>query len=352
MPSNTIGELFKLTTFGESHGPGLGGVIDGCPSRIPLQEEDIQTELDKRRPGKNKSSTPRQETDQVQLLSGIFEGQTTGTSIGFFIPNNNPQPKDYSQLKDIYRPGHADYTYDAKYGIRDYRGGGRSSGRETVSRVVGGAVAQKFLSCHNIQAFAYTKEISGIQAELIEPKNAQKYPYFAPDPSVVQLWDRKIDKTKKKGDSVGGTVEIQVHGVPPGLGEPVFDKLDAKLAYALMGVGAIKSVEVGSGLEAAELPGSQHNDPITPDGFKQNNAGGVMGGISSGQPIIVRATVKPIPSIYIEQQTITKDGEETSLQIQGRHDVCAIPRIVPVLKAMVNLVIADMWLLQSARQSG
>lgn len=351
MSSNTIGKKFKLTTFGESHGPGMGGVIDGCPSQIPLREEDIQAELNRRRPGKNKSSTPRNEADQVQLLSGIFEGKTTGTSIGFFIPNNNPQSKDYSFLKEVYRPGHADYTYQAKYGIRDYRGGGRASGRETVSRVVGGTVAQKFLSFHNIHSFAYTRDISGIQAELIEPENAQKYPYFAPDPSVVQIWDRKIEKTKKKGDSVGGTVEIQVQGVPAGLGEPVFDKLDAQLAYAIMGVGAIKAVEIGSGLEAAELPGSQHNDPLTPNGFTQNNAGGILGGLSSGQPILVRATVKPIPSVGIVQQTINKNGEEVPLQIKGRHDVCAIPRIVPVLKAMVNLVLADMWLFNAAAQN-
>ncbi len=350
MTNNTFGKIFQLTTFGESHGPGIGGVIDGCPAGIELDESVIQAELDKRRPGQSPGSTSRQEPDKVQLLSGIFEGKTTGTPIGFFVPNSDQRSKDYNELKNIYRPGHADYTYEAKYGIRDHRGGGRSSGRETVARVVGGAVAQKFLARYGVQVLAYTRELGGIEAEVISPEKAQDRRCFAPDPSVIDLWNKKLEKVRQSGDSIGGLVEIQAHGVPPGLGEPVFDKLDARLAYALMGVGAVKAVEIGVGLEAKELTGKQNNDPILSEGFGSNNAGGILGGISSGQSIIVRTAVKPIPSIAIAQQTTNSQGKEVSLRIQGRHDVSAIPRIVPVLKSMVLLVLADMWLLQQAQR--
>ncbi len=346
MSGNTFGRLFRLTTFGESHGPAMGGVIDGCPSGLPLSEKEIQEELDKRKPGQTAASTTRKEPDQVQILSGIWQGLTLGTPIGFYVPNTGQESKDYEQIKDIYRPGHADFSYEAKYGIRDYRGGGRASARETVSRVVGGAVAQKFLSGNGISILAYTRGLGGIEAEVISPQKAQDRDYFAPDPSVVQLWNNKIQEVRKAGDSVGGVVEIQVQGVPAGLGEPVFDKLDARLAYALMGVGAVKSVEIGAGRDAAELLGSQNNDPLFKTGFGQNNAGGILGGISSGQPLVVRAGIKPIPSIGLSQKTLNKEGQEVSLKIEGRHDVCAIPRVVPVLKAMVALVLADMWLLQ------
>lgn len=352
MSGNTFGRLFRLTTFGESHGPALGGVIDGCPSQVPLSEEDIQQELDRRKPGQSSASTARRETDQVSILSGIFEGQTTGTPIGFVIKNEDQRSRDYDQIKDVYRPGHADFTYAAKYGIRDYRGGGRASARETVSRVVGGAVAQQLLNQCHASVFAYTKEIGGIEAEIISPDKAQERPFFAPDPSVIQLWDNKIKQVKQAGNSVGGLVEIQAQNIPPGLGEPVFDKLDARLAHALMGVGAVKAVEIGVGMDAAEMLGSQNNDPIGRKSFTQNNAGGILGGISNGQPIVVRAAVKPIPSIYIPQQTLNAQGQEVSLQIKGRHDVSAIPRIVPVLKAMVCLVLADMWLLDRAGKLG
>jgi chorismate synthase len=349
MSSNTFGKLFQLTTFGESHGPGIGGVIDGCPAGIDLDEADIQAELDKRRPGRSPGSTRRQEPDKVQLLSGTFEGRTTGTPIGFFVPNSDQRSKDYNELRGVYRPGHADYTYEAKYGIRDHRGGGRSSGRETVARVVGGAVAQKLLAHFGIKVFAYTRELGGIEAEVISPDQAQDRRCFAPDPSVIDLWEKKLEKVRQSGNSIGGLVEIQAHGVPAGLGEPVFDKLDARLAYALMGVGAVKAVEIGVGLEAKELTGAQNNDPILTDGFGSNNAGGILGGISSGQPIVVRTAVKPIPSIAISQKTTNSQGKEMSLQIKGRHDVSAIPRIVPVLKSMVLLVLADMWLLHQAQ---
>ncbi|GAB6887351.1 chorismate synthase [Desulfothermus okinawensis JCM 13304] len=346
MSGNTFGKVFRLTTFGESHGIGLGGVLDGCPPGIELSVEDIQAELNKRRPGAHLGSTTRKEKDRVEILSGVFEGYTTGTPIGFFIKNEDQRPKDYSQIKDIFRPGHADFTYEAKYGIRDYRGGGRASGRETVSRVVGGAIAQKFLKTKGIEFLSYTKELGGIAAEVIAPQTAEELPFFAPDPSVIDLWKERVEDVKKQGDSIGGIVEVQVIGVPPGLGEPVFDKLDARLAYAVMSIGAVKAVEIGSGFDAAHLTGSQNNDYITKEGFTSNNAGGILGGISSGQPIVLRAAIKPIPSISIPQKTINKRGQEVSLEIKGRHDVSAIPRIVPVIKAMVALTIADMYLLQ------
>ncbi len=347
MSGNTLGRLFRLTTFGESHGLGLGGVVDGCPAGIELTEEDIQREVEKRRPGGGHiGSSSRSEMDKVRLFSGIFEGKTTGTPIGFFIENQDHRPRDYSHIKDIFRPGHGDFTYEAKYGIRDYRGGGRSSGRETVSRVVGGAIAQKFLSLRGIKVIAYTRELGGIAAEVIAPQTAEELPFFAPDPSVIDLWKDRIEEVKKEGDSIGGIVEVQAIGVPPGLGEPVFDKLDARLAYAVMGIGAVKAVEIGAGFEVAQLKGSQNNDYLTKEGFLSNNAGGILAGISSGQPIIVRATVKPIPSISLPQKTMNSRGQEVSLQIRGRHDVSAIPRIVPVIKAMVSLTLADMYLLQ------
>lgn len=352
MPGNTFGTFFRLTTFGESHGPSLGGVIDGCPAGLALSQEDIQLELDKRRPGQGLSTSPRKEGDQVQLLSGVYEGQTTGTSIGFMVANQDQRSKDYDHLRNLYRPGHADYSYRQKYGVRDHRGGGRASARETVCRVVGGAIAQKILAANDIQTLAYTRELGGIQAEVISPEKAGERPYFAPDPSVLELWQNKIEEVRKMGDSVGGIVEITATNVPAGLGEPVFDKLDARLAYALMGVGAVKAVEVGAGREVAELMGSQNNDPLSRDGFIQNNAGGILGGISTGQPITARATVKPIPSIDLPQQTVNAQGEEITFTTKGRHDVSAIPRIIPVLKAMVSLVLADMFLMQqSARLS-
>ena len=347
--NNTFGRLFQLTTYGESHGPAIGGVVDGCPPGVHVTESVIQAELDQRKPSANEASTPRAETDQVRIHSGVFQELTTGTPIGFSIPNRDSRPQDYSELKKAYRPGHADYTYAAKYGLRDHRGGGRASARETACRVVGGAVAKQFLAEKGISAVAYTRKLGGIEAEVISPDRAAELPYFAPDPSVVQLWEKKLSATRQAGDSLGGIVEIQVHGVPPGLGEPVFDKLDARLSQALMSVGAIKCVEIGAGLEAAELTGSRNNDPILKKGFSQNNAGGILGGISSGQTIVLRAAVKPIPSINKPQRTVNNRGQEVTLQVDGRHDISAIPRIVPVLKAMTLLTIADMWLLHQSR---
>ena len=351
MSGNTFGTLFQLTTFGESHGPAVGGVVDGCPPGIALSEAVIQTELDRRKPGQGGvASTARQEDDAVRLLSGVFEGLTTGTPIGFVIENQDQRSRDYSKIKDVYRPGHADLTFDAKFGRRDYRGGGRSSGRETVSRVVGGAIAQELLRAQGIHVSAACVELGGIPAVLRDyggaahPELAR--PFFSADENVVAAWEDRVRAVKAEGDTRGGEAEIRASGVPAGLGEPVFDKLDARLAYALMGVGAVKGVEIGAGCGAARSLGSGNNDAMTPQGFLSNNAGGILGGMASGQEIIARVFVKPIPSIAKEQQTVNSRGEAVRLCIGGRHDICAIPRIVPVLKAMVLLTLADFVLLQ------
>ncbi len=346
MNGNTFGTLFRLTTFGESHGPGIGGTIDGCPPNLPLDESCIQVELDKRKPGGNIASTARKEDDHVEILSGVLEGKTTGTPIGFLIRNTDHRSRDYSNVKDIFRPGHADMSYTAKFGIRDYRGGGRASGRETACRVAGGAIAEQLLQSVGITVTAATVELGGIAAETMDFDNAEGRAFFACDDAVIAQWEERIRSVKKQGDTVGGVVEVRAHGVPAGLGEPVFDKLDARLAYAFMSVGAVKAVEIGAGVSAARLLGSQNNDPMTPEGFLSNNAGGILGGISSGQDIIVRAAIKPIPSIAQPQRTITMSNEATEITIGGRHDISAIPRVVPVLKAMLRLSLADMVLLQ------
>lgn len=361
MSGNTIGRVFCLTTFGESHGPGLGGVVDGCPAGIALDEVVIQRELDRRKPGQGLGTTSRKEADRVRLLSGVFEGRTTGTAIGFFIANEDQRSRDYGPLEFLHRPGHADITYQAKYGIRDYRGGGRSSGRETVCRVVGGAIAQEVLAAQGVAVTAYTVELGGIGLESgnrseaasgpgwkVDLEGVANRPFFAAHAGLVGQWEERIKEVRGQGDTLGGIVEILALGVPAGLGEPVLDKLDARLAYALMGVGAVKGVEIGAGFEAARMLGSTNNDPILADGFASNNAGGVLGGISSGQPLVIRVAVKPIPSIAKPQITVDRQGREHELRIGGRHDICAIPRIVPVLKAMVCLTLADMLLLHRA----
>jgi chorismate synthase len=347
MAGNTFGTLFRLTTFGESHGPALGGVIDGCPAGIVLDEAQIQAELDKRRPGQGGLAvTARQEPDRVRLLSGIFEGQTTGTSIGFVVENTDQRSRDYGEIKDIFRPGHGDMTYQAKYGLRDYRGGGRSSGRETVARVAGGAVAAAFLHTQGVTVRAVTVELGAIPATRIDLDGAEERPFFAANQDVIEPWQERVKAVAGQGDTLGGIVEIHALGVPAGLGEPVFDKLDARLAGALMSVGAVKGVEIGAGFRAAGLTGSQNNDPMGPDGFLSNNAGGILAGISSGQDLVVRAAIKPIPSIGQKQQTVDRFGQARTIRVGGRHDICAIPRVVPVLAAMVRLVLADMILLQ------
>ncbi len=350
MSGDSFGRIFKVTTFGESHGPGLGGVVEGCPAGIFLDEGTIQKEMDMRKPGQGLTSTRRRESDRVKILSGVFEGKTTGTAIGFYIPNEDQRSRDYSSIMSIYRPGHGDITYDAKYGFRDYRGGGRSSGRETASRVAAGAIAQAFLEKMGMSVLAYTIELGGVRAGFKSRDEIFNNYFACPDPDVVPVWEDLVKECRNQGDSLGGVVEIAAHGVPAGLGEPVFDKLDARLACALMGVGAVKGVEIGRGFDAARLRGSENNDCLTKDGFVTNNSGGILAGISSGQPVIARAAVKPIPSIAKTQKTITSQGLETEISIGGRHDISAIPRIVPVLKSMFMLVLADMYLLHRSRK--
>lgn len=359
---NTFGSIFRLTSFGESHGAGIGGVIDGCPAGLVLDEEFIQAELDKRKPGSANAGlagTTRREADKVQFLSGVYEGKTTGTPLAFFVENSNQKSGDYAKLAHTYRPGHADRAYDEKYGCRDPRGGGRSSARETIARVVGGAVAQLYLKKHGINVVAYTEAIDGIYANNFGAFSLEKCEerlFFAPNESVIPHWQERIEEVRKELDTLGGVVSIEAHGVPAGLGEPVFQKLDACLSYALMSVGAVKAVEIGAGTQVSISRGSQNNDTMYYDDGKlcyiSNNAGGIEGGISNGQPILLKAYVKPIPSVAKEQKTVSKQGENMSLSIGGRHDICAIPRIVPVLKAMTAMTLMDMFLLQKRMEKG
>jgi chorismate synthase len=348
MSGNTFGKVFRVTTWGESHGPALGAVIDGCPARLPLTVEDIDLELARRRPGTSVHTTQRREPDKVQILSGVFQEQTTGTPISLIIFNQDVKSEAYEPLKEIFRPGHGDFTYQAKYGIRDHRGGGRASARETAARVAAGAVAQKILDTLNITVLAYTLELGGIRARQFSWESMSKNPFFCPDPEAAAAMADRVQAIKEQGDSLGGIVEVRVQGCPAGLGEPVFDKLDAILAKALMSIGAVKGVEIGSGFAAAAMTGSRHNDPLTPAGFVSNHAGGILAGISNGDDIIVRAAVKPIPSIAQEQQTIDRQGHPKTIKIGGRHDISAIPRIVPVAAAMVKLALADCILRQKA----
>ncbi len=343
MPGSHFGRLFRITTWGESHGPALGVVIEGCPSGLPLAEEDIQRDLDRRKPG-GRLSSPRKEKDRVQILSGTFEGLTTGTPISLIIHNTDVRSRDYSRLADVYRPGHADRTYEQKYGLRDWRGGGRSSARETAARVAAGAVARKFLQERGIWVKAHTVELGGVAARALHWETIEENPLLCADPAAAAAMEARLLEVKHLGDSVGGIVEVCAGGCPPGLGEPVFDKLDARLAGALMSIGAVKGVEIGSGFRSARMLGSENNDPINPSGYASNHAGGILGGLSTGMDIVCRVAVKPIPSIAIEQQTVTRDGTPTTLKVEGRHDVSAIPRIIPVCEAMMLLVLADFLL--------
>ena len=347
MSGNTIGRLFRVTTFGESHGRALGAVIDGCPPGLSLTEEYIQKELEKRRPGKSLGQTPRKEKDKVEILSGVFQGYTIGTPIALLIYNVDVDSSTYEKIKDIFRPGHADFTYFIKYGgYRDYRGGGRSSGRETVARVAAGAVAKRILEEYGIEVIAYTIALGGIEAKERNLEAIYKNHLFCPDMKAYEKMCEKIEKTKEEGDSLGGIVEVLARGVPAGLGEPVFDKLSADLAKAICSIGAVKGIEMGAGFRVAYMKGSENNDPISPQGFLKNDAGGMLGGISSGQNIIMRVAVKPIPSIRKIQKTINEKKEEVEISVGGRHDISAIPRIVPVIEAMVRIVLADHLLRQ------
>ena len=346
MAGNTFGQVFKVTTWGESHGNALGVIVDGCPPGMPLNESDIQQDLDRRRPKHAPSSTPRREPDKVQLLSGTFEGITTGTPISLLIHNKDADSKSYDSIKDVFRPGHGDFTYQKKYGIRDYRGGGRASGRETAARVAAGAIARTLLDREKIRVKAFTLELAGVRAKRVVLDAVDNNPFFAPDPEAANQMHDKIVQIKKAGDSAGGIVEVLVQGCPAGLGEPVFDKLDADLAKAVMSIGAVKAVEIGAGLAAAGMLGSECNDEMTPEGFVTNRSGGVLAGISNGDEIVVRVAVKPISSIEKEQRTVDVDMKPTTISVKGRHDVSAVPRIVPVCEAMVRIVIADHLLRQ------
>jgi chorismate synthase len=348
MSGNSIGVLFKVTTWGESHGKALGAVVDGCPPLIDLTESDIQTELAKRSPGQHTSSSTRKEEDVVEILSGTFEGKTTGTPISLIIKNRDADSTAYEELKDIFRPGHGDITYARKYGIRDHRGGGRSSGRETIARVAAGAIAKKMIFREGIEVIAYTQELGGVAAEQISLGDISKNPLLCPDQKAAQRMGKRLTEAGERGDSLGGIVAIIVRGCPPGLGEPVFDKIDADLAKALMSIGTVKGVEIGAGFQAAGMTGALCNDPITPEGFATNHAGGILAGITNGDEIVIRVACKPISSIEKKQNTINTHGKSTTISIHGRHDVSAIPRIIPVCEAMVSIVLADHLLRQRA----
>lgn len=344
MAGNTFGKLFTLTTFGESHGEAIGGIIDGCPAGLLLDTEAVQKELNRRRPGQSAIVTQRKESDEVQFLSGLFEGKTTGAPIGFIVPNTNQKTDDYSHIKDVYRPSHADYTYDKKYGIRDYRGGGRSSARETISRVVGGAVAKQLMPEVKINAFVSSvgdifidKPYQALDFSLTE-SNAVR----CPDPATAEKMEAYIKEIRKDGDTVGGTITCVLQNVPAGLGEPVFDKLHAELGKAMLSINAVKGFEYGSGFCGARMKGSEHNDAFNPDGTtKSNLSGGIQGGISNGMDIYFRVAFKPVATLMQSQQTINTAGESVEMQGRGRHDPCVVPRAVAIVEAMAALVLID-----------
>lgn len=350
MYGNTFGRAFRITTFGESHGPAVGVVIDGCPAGLELKDADVQAELDKRRPGQSELSTSRAEPDRVEILSGLFEGKTTGTPIMMMVRNREADSSSYEAIKDLLRPGHADYGYYVKYGLRDYRGGGRSSGRETLSRVAAGAVAKKLLGLKGVHVYAHVTSIYDVDAREVSLEEVINNTYTNPvrcaDPGSVKEMEEAILMAKRSGDSVGGTVEALAIGVPPGIGSPVFGKLDADLASALMGIGAVKGVEIGLGFESARLRGSIMNDEFhLEDGTiktRTNNAGGIIGGISTGMPIVCKVAVKPTPSVSMPQHTVNvRTMEDAVIAIKGRHDPSIVPRIVPVVESMVSLVLVD-----------
>lgn len=344
MSGNTFGKLFTVTTFGESHGPALGAIVDGCPPGLPLDEADLQHDLDRRRPGTSRHTTQRREPDRVRILSGVFEGVTTGTSIGLLIENTDQRSSDYSKIKDRFRPAHADYSYHHKYGIRDYRGGGRSSARETAMRVAAGAIARKYLSVQGIRIRGYMSQLGPIAIDFKQWEAVGDNPFFCPDPDRVPELEAFMDQLRRDQDSVGAKITVVAEGVPPGLGEPVFDRLDAELAHGLMSINAVKGVEIGAGFAAVAQRGSQHRDEMTPEGFLSNHAGGVLGGISSGQSIIAHLALKPTSSITTPGRSIDVDGNPVEVVTKGRHDPCVGIRATPIAEAMMALTLMDHWL--------
>ncbi|MBB5320652.1 chorismate synthase [Marinobacter oulmenensis] len=345
MSGNTFGKLFTVTTFGESHGAALGCIIDGCPPGLELSEADMQRDLDRRKPGTSRHTTQRREADEVRILSGVFEGRTTGTPIGLLIENTDQRSKDYSKIAQQFRPAHADYTYTHKYGIRDYRGGGRSSARETAMRVAAGAVARKFLEQRlGIRIRGYLSQLGPISIEKLDWDQVHQNPFFCPDADKVPEMEAYMDALRKEGDSIGARINVVADGVPPGLGEPIFDRLDADLAHALMSINAVKGVEIGAGFESVTQKGTEHRDEMTPDGFLSNNAGGVLGGISSGQPIVASMALKPTSSLRLPGQGIDVDGNPVEVVTTGRHDPCVGIRATPIAEAMMAIVLMDHYL--------
>ena len=353
MAGNSFGQLFRVTTFGESHGLALGAVVDGCPPGLEISEADLQGDLDRRKPGTSRYTTPRREPDEVKILSGVFEGKTTGTSIGLLIENTDQRSKDYSDIKDLFRPGHADYTYHQKYGQRDYRGGGRSSARETAMRVAAGAIAKKYLKqVHGIEITGFLSQLGPIKAEAFDAAQIEQNPFFFPDAGKLEELDQYMRDLKKEGNSIGAKVQVIARNVPVGLGEPVFDRLDADIAHAMMGINAVKGVEIGDGFAVVEQKGSEHRDEMTPAGFASNHAGGILGGISSGQEIVVSMALKPTSSITVPGKTINTEGEAIEMITKGRHDPCVGIRAVPIAEAMLALVLMDHLLRHRAQNQG
>ncbi|WP_429120932.1 chorismate synthase [Aeromonas allosaccharophila] len=353
MAGNSFGQLFRVTTFGESHGLALGAVVDGCPPGLEISEADLQGDLDRRKPGTSRYTTPRREPDEVKILSGVFEGKTTGTSIGLLIENTDQRSKDYSDIKDLFRPGHADYTYHQKYGQRDYRGGGRSSARETAMRVAAGAIAKKYLKqVHGIEITGFLSQLGPIKAEAFDAAQIELNPFFFPDAGKLEELDQYMRDLKKEGNSIGAKVQVIARNVPVGLGEPVFDRLDADIAHAMMGINAVKGVEIGDGFAVVEQKGSEHRDEMTPAGFASNHAGGILGGISSGQDIVVSMALKPTSSITVPGKTINTEGEAIEMITKGRHDPCVGIRAVPIAEAMLALVLMDHLLRHRAQNQG
>lgn len=350
MAGSSFGTIFKLSTFGESHGPAIGGIIDGVPANITLSLEEIQNELDRRKPGQSAIVTQRKESDTVQILSGIFEGKTTGTPIGFLIVNEDQKSKDYTHIKDAYRPSHADYTYDKKYGIRDYKGGGRSSARETASRVVAGAIAKQILGTLGVDIVAYVDQVGSIRlGDDIDYNEIDLNPVRCPNAEIASEMEAFIKKVKKEGDTIGGSIKCEINHLPAGLGEPVFDKLHAELGKAMLSINAVKGFEYGSGFNAIEMRGSEHNDVFNPDGSTQtNNSGGIQGGISNGMPVNMRIAFKPVATIILEQDSIDNKGEMVKVAGKGRHDPCVVPRAVPIVEAMAAITILDFHLRNQA----
>jgi len=350
MSGNSIGKLFTVTSFGESHGAALGCVVDGCPPGLALDESDLQHDLDRRKPGQSRHTTQRREADEVKILSGVFEGKTTGAPIGMLIYNTDQKSKDYSAIKDLFRPGHADYTYQQKYGVRDYRGGGRSSARETAMRVAAGGIAKKYLKQeYGVEIRGYLSQLGPIKAQTIDWNEIDKNAFFCPDASKVEEMERFMDQLRKQGDSIGARINVEAAHVPIGLGEPIFDRLDAEIAHAMMSINAVKAVEIGAGFASVEQKGTQHRDEISPDGFLSNNAGGILGGISTGQNIKVSIALKPTSSITTPGRTVDIHGNAAEVVTKGRHDPCVGIRATPIAEAMLAIVLMDHVLRQRAQ---